>query len=183
MNRKILPVRWQYENIIIREATIRDEDKLIQICNSWEDKEEVEGHTFSDDYIHNCLEGKFNLPPLDDADNKYCSFKVIEDQDRQVIGLLDIYHGYPDKECLWIGLFIMDKQFQGNGLGTAAIKSLLEEAAEKEWKACGLGVYLKNLKGVSFWIHNGFKEIGNIYGEKHLSSDFFPLISLFRKLS
>ena len=182
MNEKMLPSKWAHEDIIMRDATIEDKDRLNEICKSWDQKTELEGEGFSDDYIENCILGKDELPPIENADNKNYAIKVVENTEGETVGYINIYQGYPDDSCLWIGMFMIDKKYQHNNYGSKAIHSLIEMAKTKGWTRCGLGVYLKNWTGLRFWVNNGFKEIGGVFGDKLYSNTTFSLISLYQNI-
>ncbi len=182
MHEKLLPLKWAYHDIIVRGASIADKDRLIEICNSWDQKAEAEGDAFSDDYIENCILGKDDLPPIDHADIKNYAFRVIDNAEGQTVGFFNVYHGYPDDSCLWIGMFVIDKKYRHQNYGSKAITSLIETAKAKGWKRFGLGVYLKNWAGLRFWVNNGFKEIGGIFGDKQFSDTTFSLMRLHRNI-
>ncbi len=96
--------RWNTDRLLIRKAVYDDIIELNRICTSWEDKILMEGEGFSKGYIENCIEHG-DLPPIKEAHPANYYFMIIQNQDESMIGFFDLYHGYPDKETLWIGCF------------------------------------------------------------------------------
>ena len=141
----------------------------------------MEGEGFSKGYIENSI-AHGELPPIKNAqaDNYY--FMAIQKKDGRMIGFLDLYHGYPDNETLWIGMFLIDKEVQGNSYGQEVIQSIFEECTRTGWKSVGLGVYLKNWKGLRFWNNNGFNKIIGIYGDKVYGENAFSIIGLKKEI-
>lgn len=182
MRRKRLPSEWKYSDIRIRDAIMKDKERLIELCNSWDNKVELEGDPFTDDYIESCINGKDDLPPIDNADTKNYRIMVIENTEDEIVGFFNVYHGYPSEDCLWIGMFLIDRKYRHNEFGSKTIASIINIAKENGWLRFGLGVYLKNWTGLRFWINNGFKEIGGIFGDKQYSNNTFSLVSLFRNV-
>lgn len=177
-----LKERWIAGGITIRKAAPEDTDRLKEICDSWKNKQELEGEEFPENYIETCLNGE-DLPPAPDADKSKYYFMVMEDSKGELAGFFDVYHGYPDKDTLWISMFMIDKDKQGNSYGKAVIESLGSQGREAGYKSLGLAVYLKNWKGLRFWNKNGFDKILGIYGDKEYGVDAFSIMGLKKELS
>jgi hypothetical protein len=45
----------------------------------------------------------------------------------ELVGLLDLLLRYPDDETLYLGLLLIDRRRQGQGIGTAAYQALERE--------------------------------------------------------
>jgi len=176
-----LPSSWITERLIIRNTIPEDSEALKQICVSWKDKILVEGEAFSEGFIEECIR-KGDVPPIENADAANSYMLTIQDVNNKIIGFFNLYHGYPDKDTLWISMFVIDAEFHGCGLGQEVISSLSLEGKKRGWKAIGLGVYLKNWKGIRFWFHNGFNSITGIYGDKEYSENSFSLMVLRKEL-
>lgn len=169
-------------NLYIRNAEVNDFPALKNLCAAWTDKVELEGYGFDDDYIDNTYHHK-NLPPIEDASPEAHSFKVVCLQEsRDMIGFFEVYHGYAHDKMLWIGMFLMNPSFQMQGYGTEVLNALEVEAIKAEFTHMGLGVYLKNWKGLRFWQRNGFTTIRGIYGDKDYSENTFALMGLEKLL-
>ncbi|MFT4146127.1 MAG: GNAT family N-acetyltransferase [Mobilitalea sp.] len=172
---------WSTERLLIRRAIIDDAKELNRICISWDDKIYLEGDKFRDGYIENCIING-DLPPIEGADKSDYYMMTIQNTDGRLIGFFDLYHGYPDKDTLWIGIFVIDKEEQGKSYGQEVIRSICKESSRSNWKSIGLGVYLKNWKGLRFWNNNGFNKISGIYGDKEYSDETFALVGLTKEL-
>lgn len=176
-----LPDRWRTERLIIRSSVLEDSRELNRICASWKDKIYVEGDGFSEGYIENCIING-DLPPIENADVSNFYMMTIQDANGKIIGFFNLYHGYPNKDTLWIGLFVIDSEFQGKAFGQEVIKSICDECKKLECKSIGLGVYLKNWKGLRFWNNNGFNIITGVYGDKEYSENNFSLMGLRKEI-
>ena len=169
-------------SLIIKDATMDECEELQHICSTWEDKELVEGDSFEPNYILKCLtEG--DLPPIQDASKEnYCLKSIYSKQHCSIIGFIDIYHGYPKSDTLWISIFVLHKDFHSKGFGKEVMESLIKDAMETIYRKIGLGVNLKNWKALRFWTKAGFDKVIGIYGDKAFAQDNFAVIRLEKSL-
>lgn len=173
-----LPITSQSVNLYYRNAEKGDTLKLQAICDSWTDKVLVEGEPFAPDYIANCIENG-DLPPIENASPENYSIKAIcSKENDEIIGFFEIYHGYPSPDVLWIGLFVIDSRMQKSGYGSEIVGLLSRQAKKSGFAALGLGVYLKNRKGLGFWKKNGFDKVIGISDSEEYAADEFPIIKL-----
>ncbi|TVY02121.1 GNAT family N-acetyltransferase [Cohnella terricola] len=172
---------WNTNSLNIRRAVTEDIEDLNRICASWQDKIDLEGEGFPEGYIENCMING-DLPPIKNAHIANYYFMVIQNKDGKIIGFFDLYHGYPDNETVWISIFLIDRETQGSSFGQEAIQSICDECMKSGWKSMGLGVHLKNWKGLRFWNNNGFNKIIKISGDKEYSATTFSIIGLKREL-
>lgn len=162
----------------IQEASLIEVDALQNICESWRDKERLEGDVFDKDHAQKAVTTG-HLPPVEDASKRRFHFKAIyEKASSTPIGLLELYEGYPKEETLWIGLLIIETSHQGKGYARQAIQALTEVSAASQFNKLGVGVALKNWKGLRFWTQAGFTHIRGIYGDKTYSPETFSLAAL-----
>lgn len=75
------------------------------------------------------------------------------------VAFLSIIEEYPEKETLYIGLFLMNNSFKRKGIGRRIITSLINEAFKYNYKTLKLSVQDNNMSGYSFWESLGFKII------------------------
>lgn len=75
------------------------------------------------------------------------------------IGIIDLIKFYPTDDTHYIGLFMLDKNVQGNHLGSKVIKELIKVFKEEGIKKIRLAVVLDNQKAYSFWQNLGFMVI------------------------
>lgn len=172
---------WNTNRLMIRKAISDDIKDLDHICDTWEDKILLEGEGFPKGYIENCINNG-DLPPIKSAHISNYYFMVIQKTDGKIIGFFDLYHGYPNNETVWISIFLIDNKVRGNSYGEEAIKSICHECKKSGWKSIGLGVHLKNWKGIRFWKNNGFNKIMGIFGDKEYSETTFSIIGLNKEL-
>ena len=75
---------------------------------------------------------------------------------------MDLIDGYPEPEIAFIGFFMMNKDLQGQGIGTAIIRE-----TEAYLKATGktsirLAIDKGNPQSTYFWKKNGFSVIKEV---------------------
>lgn len=168
------------EDLILKDAVIQDEAELKRVCDSWDDKELLEGSTFDNDYIRKgILEG--DLPPIPNANQNQHRFKSIS-LDGKIIGLIEMYLGYPTNNVLWIGMLIIDKEYQSKGYAKEVIEFINNELKTTAYQKIGIGVYLKNWRGLNFWIKQGFIKINKMYGDKEYSEHNHAIIALMKEV-
>lgn len=80
-------------------------------------------------------------------------------EDRQLICILDLIHHYPEKGALWIGLFMIARQVQGKGTGSAIIRELCA-LFRNDYRSIQLAYIKENEQAEQFWRKNGFLPTG-----------------------
>ena len=78
-------------------------------------------------------------------------------EDEDAIAFLSLLEGYPRKSTLYIGLFLIDKQYQKNSIGTKIINEVIDMAFDSGFKTLKLSVQDNNVSGYPFWQKLGFK--------------------------
>lgn len=74
----------------------------------------------------------------------------------EIIGILTYLPRNPHDLEPWIGLFVIHKDHEGNGLGSEVLRLFEEMLREQDVRSVRLGVQVGNEKGASFWTKNGF---------------------------
>jgi ribosomal protein S18 acetylase RimI-like enzyme len=84
--------------------------------------------------------------------------------DDQLVGILDLPLRYPDEEIVYVGLLLVDRARQGQGIGTAACQALDREVATRwPWaRRLRLSVVRTNDQVLGFWRRMGFAETGEV---------------------
>ena len=77
-------------------------------------------------------------------------------KNEKLIAVLDLIDGYPKKDIVFIGFFMMDINVQKHGIGSAIVNELIEYLTTLEYKEVRLGWINGNLQAEYFWIQNGF---------------------------
>ena len=84
--------------------------------------------------------------------------------DGQLVGVLDLLLRHPDDETVYLGLLLIERGRQGQGIGAAAIHALERElAARWPWaRRLRLSVVRTNDNVLGFWRRMGFSETGAV---------------------
>ena len=81
-------------------------------------------------------------------------------QEETLIAVMDLIEGYPKPDTAFIGFFMMNKSFQGKGIGTAIIQDTAAYLKTAGKRAIRLAIYQQNPQATHFWKKNGFLVIG-----------------------
>ena len=168
--------------LIISDATLDECDELQSICETWEDKKLMEGKEFEPDFIKKCLTVG-DLPPLPHASkDNYRLKSIFLKESGKLIGFTDLYFGYPDEETAWISIFMISRDYRKSGYAQEAVDSIFTECSKAGFKNIGIGVFLKNWRGLRFWTKAGFTEVTGISGDAEYSENTFAFIRLLKSL-
>ena len=74
----------------------------------------------------------------------------------EIIGILTYLPRNPHDLEPWIGLLVIHKDHECNGLGSEVLRLFEEMLREQDVRSVRLGVQVGNEKGASFWTKNGF---------------------------
>lgn len=94
------------------------------------------------------------LPPGAAPEDKY--FLGYFRGDR-LAAVLDLIDGYPSAETAYIGLFMVDGRFSGQGIGSRLVEELLEELKTAGFSRVRLAYQKANPQSTRFWTKNGFQ--------------------------
>lgn len=72
------------------------------------------------------------------------------------VACLFVLEGYPEKEILWLGLFLVHNKYKRQSIGTKCIKALIDAVEGTDITKICLSVQDNNIGGLSFWNKNGF---------------------------
>lgn len=181
-NKFLISESWKTERLIIRDANLYDVDRLQEIY--MQSQKSAEGWTRDDeltpDYILNGV-NKGHLPP--NGRKEFYKIQVITHKDSmEIMGFTEFYHGYPDKEVLYIATLLLCKDYRNNHYGQEVINELCKRARDLEFHQARLGVTLRNWLGIYFWTKLGFDKIIKFCGDKVLAKDSFATLELGRDL-
>jgi ribosomal protein S18 acetylase RimI-like enzyme len=84
--------------------------------------------------------------------------------DGELVGVLDLLLRYPDAETVYLGLLLIERGRQGQGIGRAAMQALEGEVAARWPRArrLRLSVVRSNDNVLGFWRRMGFTETGEV---------------------
>lgn len=107
--------------------------------------------------IESVLEDMKALPPNTTYDDKfYIGFYKYE----QLIAVMDLIYHYPDENTAFLGFFMMNRMYQGKGIGSAIIEESLTFLEKKGFTYLRLGYTKGNEQSRHFWMKNGFISTG-----------------------
>ena len=97
------------------------------------------------------------LPPGMTYEDKYYIGFYKEDC---LAAVMDLILNFPNKETVFIGFFMMNKAFQGKGVGTEVIEECFKSLKEEGYRYIRLGFAKGNPQSEAFWLKNGFERTG-----------------------
>lgn len=102
------------------------------------------------------LEDMRALPSGKNEDDK---FYIGFFQREKLVAVMDLILDYPEKHIAFIGLFMMNMEYQGQGIGSKIIQESLTYLKKLGYRSSRLGVDQNNPQSYAFWNKNGFKVI------------------------
>ena len=97
------------------------------------------------------------LPPRKAVEDKY--YLGFYEEDR-LIAVMDLILGFPKEETAFVGFFMMNKEYQGKGIGTALMQEVYAYLKQCGFKFVRLGFAKGNPQSEHFWLKNGFERTG-----------------------
>lgn len=98
------------------------------------------------------------LPPGKTEKDKYY---VGYFKGNELAAVLDLILGYPNEKTAYIGFFMMNKEYQGKGIGTQIISECAEHLADLKFEKIRLAIDKGNPQSEAFWTKNKFIKIGD----------------------
>lgn len=89
------------------------------------------------------------LPPRTTAEDKYFLGYF---RDGRLWGALDLILRYPNPETAFVGWFILRKDLQGRGVGTALVSELMDLLKAQGFRSVRLGRVKGNPESEAFWV-------------------------------
>ena len=94
-------------------------------------------------------------PGIEPADKYYFGFYEGAD----LIAIMDLIDGYPEKDIAYIGFFMMDVKHQGKQIGSSIISEVISYFRTIGKTAVRLAIDKGNPQSTHFWTKNGFQVI------------------------
>lgn len=85
-----------------------------------------------------------------------------------LVAIMDLIDGYPDDKIAFIGFFMMNIDFQGNGLGSSIIHEVLKYLKSNGFMTIQLGIDKNNPQSNHFWKKNGFHIVQEVTQDKDI---------------
>lgn len=98
-------------------------------------------------------------PPGKDISDKY--YIGFFDK-KEMVAVMDLIDGYPEKDMVFIGFFMMNIRYQGKGVGSQIITDLCNYLKNENYRAVRLGIDKGNPQSTHFWKKNGFQVIKEV---------------------
>ena len=97
------------------------------------------------------------LPPRTTPEDKYFLGYF---RDGRLCAALDLILRYPNPETAFVGWFILRKDVQGRGVGTALVSELMDLLKAQGFRSVRLGRVKGNPESEAFWVKNQFTPTG-----------------------
>ncbi len=102
------------------------------------------------------LEDMTGLPPNKTIDDKF--FVGYYEKER-LVAVLDLLTGYPENSVVFLGFFMLHKDFQGKGIGVQIIQEIIVYIKELGFSKIRLAIIKGNEPAKNFWLRNNFELI------------------------
>jgi diamine N-acetyltransferase len=179
-----IPARWMTSSLVIEDSAMEDARALEEIHDDCAYIVEWTGahddlsakQVIARELAHEALppHGKKQLHRIQSVRLK---------SSKEIVGYLVLYHGFPERDVLWIALLAIAKRHQGKKIGQEIVRELAEHAKVLGFRALGAGVGIKNWPALRFWIQCGFTRIAKFEGAPTHSDKTFADLWLLYELS
>lgn len=140
--------------------------KLISVDNDKLKEEVLDIYIGNDYYFNKILNIPQNITNVeqditsipDGAQKNQKNYKLVS-FNNEILGAVDYITGYPEKNTVFIGLFIIKNNKHGQGFGRKIFNYLENLFKSEGFLKIRLGVIADNEIGFSFWKKRNFKEI------------------------
>ena len=75
----------------------------------------------------------------------------------EIVGIAALVAPHPEAGCPWIGLLLIDAQWQGQGIGAETASLLEDMLAAEGWQEARLSVLKANPRAKRFWERRGYR--------------------------
>lgn len=134
----------------IRRLDDSDADSILSLCQrNTQYYEYCEAEATREQVLNDLL---ITPPGIGLSDKYYIGFY----RSKTLIAVMDLIDGYPEPEIAFIGFFMMNKDFQGQGIGTAIIQETASCLKMAGKTAIRLAIDKGNPQSAHFWNKNGF---------------------------
>ncbi len=132
-------------------------------------------HMKTEPTFENLTEDLTALPPGKTLDDKF--FVGFYEQNK-LVAILDLITGYPDSDTAYIGWFMMNREFQGKGIGSCIVGEILSFLEKEHFSGVELGYIKGNEQAEHFWRKNGFSTTGT-----EARTENYTIVRMQRKMS
>lgn len=176
-----IPAQWMTKHLSIADAKRDDVPDLQTIYDNCAYIGEWTGY---DDQRKEPMLAEFNhenLPPNGKKElNRLQSIRLRKE--KKLIGYIALYHGFPDRDTLWIAVLAIHTAHQKQKFGQEVVEELSSIARDHGYAALGAGVGIKNWPALRFWIQSGFTTILKFEGDRECKEKTFADLWLSKPL-
>ena len=122
-----------------------------------------------------------NHPPCGEAD-KLSNLVLNSVQTGLCVGILSVYHGYPEPGVAYVGELFLRPAHQGQVLGREIYLALETELRGHGTRVARVGIGLRNWNALRFWIRLGFLRVTGMSGARVFAPDAFAFLELQKNL-
>lgn len=120
------------------------------------------------------LEDMNSLPPGKELKDKYY---IGFFDGGNLVAIMDLILSYPGEQTAYIGLFMVEQDYQGKGVGSKIIQDCADHLATIGYEKIRLAIDKGNPQSEAFWTKNRFVKTGEEY-----PNDFSAYLPMERKL-
>lgn len=147
----------------VKRLSLRYSVRALRLCNAQEILNLYNGNPMYFEHMHSMptpgsvKDDLTALPPGKTySDKRYVGFYDGEN----LVAIMDLIEGFPNPETAFIGLFMVDQAYQGNGVGSLIIQEALSALGTIGFVYVRLGYVETNAQSRAFWYKNGFEPTG-----------------------
>lgn len=178
---KTLPNVWRSSNLVFNRLLENEIAEVQQLYSSSRYMNQWDGIEYDPQHIERCF-FYGDIPPQGDKE-KYRMFTIRQEKREEIIGILSVYHGYPNADSFYIVFLFIGTQLQGKGFGKETEAQLCKEIIKLGFEHIRVNIAIKNWQAIRFWTIAGFNGINGIYGDKMHSDNTFANIELMKSLN
>jgi len=180
---KILPILWESERLLIRDAVLDDVQYLRAVFNacSYVSKWDKTFYRETEEAFIKLVSK--SLFPSQEATEIFKMQSVLTKSRPGIIGYFHLYHGAPRPEIVWISMFVLHPAYQQNRFGSELAQGLYEQIKILgAYSAIWVWVSLKNWPALHFWIDQDFDRVVKYEGDHVHAEDTHASLVLEKRL-
>ena len=144
----VLELSKKYE---VRKMEESDAENIMNLCSG---NAQFYRYCEAKPTIEQVLDDLHITPPnISISDKYYVGFY----EDKTLVAVMDLIDGYPYADIAYIGFFMMNPTYQGNQIGTAIIRDVIDYLRSIGKTEVRLAIDKGNPQSTHFWKKNGFK--------------------------
>ncbi len=154
LRRKVMNETNLSQKYYVRKLNLEDIDKIFHLCSSNSIFYQYHPVKLTKESI---LEDFYALPPNKEYKDKF--FVGYYDDDI-LVAVMDLILNYPKENIAFIGFFMLDYTYQGQGIASEIIRDCLQYLKLSGYYKVRLAIDKGNLQSQTFWKRNHFSETG-----------------------